>query len=108
MTKFIRKTKTKRKLTKEQEQAYNDAINAFNELAKKLKKYESDKFIADKYNILAKQLKDMELAKERYLNTPIERIITYNIDRSKLLKPMKMRISKSLLQNYIFLKNNMI
>lgn len=92
MVKFVRKTKTKRKLTKEQERAYNDAINAFNELAKKLKKYESDKFIADKYNILAKQLKDMELAKERYLNTPIERIITYNIGRSKLLKPMKMII----------------
>lgn len=108
MTKFIRKTKAKRKLTKEQEKAYNKMLSEVEALTPLLERYRNDPFISNIQNELTKKVNEIEAQKEVYLNTPIDKIITYNISRSKLLKPMKMRISKSLLQNYIFLKNNMI
>lgn len=83
MTQLRRKVLRKRTLSQKETKAYNDAVNAFNELAKKLKKYETDPFIVEKYNSLAKQLKDMELAKETYLNTPVEEIITYDLEEDE-------------------------
>lgn len=108
MRQITRVIREKRKLTKEQSTKYNRMLELYEELEKSFAQYPNDEYIQDIRNNVVKEVNEVKAQKDVYLNTPIERIVTYNISRSKVLKPMKMRISKSLLQNYIFLKNNMI
>lgn len=84
MTQLTQKIETKRKLTQEQVLAYNDATNKFDALVTRLSKYESDEFIVDIYNKLAKQIKDMEAAKNEYLETPIIDYKTYDINEEDI------------------------
>ena len=84
MTQLTQKIETKRELTREQVLAYNDATNKFDALVTRLSKYESDEFIVDIYNGLAKQIKDMELAKNEYLETPIVDYKTYDINEEDI------------------------
>lgn len=90
MTQLRQKVFRKRTLSQKEINAYNEAVNAFNDLAKKLNKYESDKYIADIYNDLSKRIKDMELAKDNYLNTPVEEIITYNVEDGEVENVIKL------------------
>ena len=84
MTQLTQKIETKRKLTQEQAVAFNDAINKFDALLPRLSKYESDEFIVNIYNDLAKQIKDMEAVKDEYLQTPIVEYKTYDINEEDI------------------------
>ncbi len=84
MTRLVQKISRKRELTHEQVVAFNDAINKFDALLPRLSKYESDEFIVSIYNDLAKQIKDMEAAKDEYLKTPIVDYKTYDINEEDI------------------------
>lgn len=84
MTQLTQKIETKRKLSQEQADAFNDALDKFDALLPRLSKYESDEFIVDIYNELAKQIKDMEAAKNEFLETPIIEYKTYDINEEDI------------------------
>lgn len=84
MTQLVQKISRKRELTKEQINAFTNAVDKFDALIPRLRKYESDEFIVSIYNDLAKQIKDMEAAKDEYLQTPIEDIKTYDINEEDI------------------------
>lgn len=80
MTQLKRRALKKRTLTAQQRNQYNEMIEIVKRIKLSLQKYPNDKYIQDIDDDLTKKYNDMLKATETYLNTPVEEIITYEID----------------------------
>lgn len=91
MRKFTRPVSYERKLSQNLATEYDSIIDLYNELVKQLDQYPDDKYIEELRNEAYNLMVGLKDAKDVYLATPIEEVITYDVDL-EILDEIKRRV----------------
>lgn len=91
MRKFTRPVSYERKLSQTLATEYDSIIDLYNELVKQLDQYPDDKYIEELRNEAYNLMVGLKDAKDVYLATPIEEVITYDVDL-EILDEIKRRV----------------
>lgn len=91
MRKFTRPVSYERKLSQNLATEYDSIIDLYNELVKQLDQYPDDEYIEELRNEVYNLMVGLKDAKDVYLATPIEEVITYDVDL-EILDEIKRRV----------------
>ena len=91
MRKFTRPVSYERKLSQNLATEYDSIIDLYNELVKQLDQYPDDEYIEELRNEAYNLMVGLKEAKDVYLATPIEEVITYDVDL-EILDEIKRRV----------------
>ena len=91
MRKFTRPVSYERKLSQNLATEYDSIIDLYNELVKQLDQYPDDEYIEELRNETYNLMVGLKDAKDVYLATPIEDVITYDVDL-EILDEIKRRV----------------